>query len=87
MIQLTCPNCGQRNVNEFHYGGEYNPRPSDTAQISQAGWADYLYNQNNSMEEQVEWWYHRSGCELWFLAARHRQTNQVKETYVWGGEQ
>ena len=86
MIQLTCPNCGQRNVNEFHYGGEYNPRPGDSTQISQAGWADYLYGQTNGMGEQVEWWFHRSGCGLWFLAARHRQSNEVSRTYLWGQE-
>ena len=84
MIQLTCPNCGERNANEFHYGGEYNPRPDDTTRVSQAEWADYLYNQINSMDEQVEWWYHRSGCQLWFLAERHRQTNEVSKTYMWG---
>lgn len=84
MIRLPCPNCGERNVSEFHYGGEYNPRPADTTQITQAAWADYLYNKVNGMDEQIEWWYHRAGCELWFLAARHRQSNAVGRTYLWG---
>ena len=29
MLILSCPNCGERNVSEFRFGGEYNPRPAD----------------------------------------------------------
>ena len=29
MLILTFPNCGDRSVNEFRFGGEYNPRPKD----------------------------------------------------------
>ena len=84
MILLTCPNCGDRNVSEYRYGGEYSPRPAGSTQMSPTAWAEYLYFRNNSMDEQIEWWYHRSGCELWFLAARHRQSNEVSRTYLWG---
>ena len=26
---------------------------------------------------QREWWHHRFGCELWFLAERDTRTNEV----------
>ena len=84
MILLTCPNCGGRNLSEFRYGGEHNPRPDEHGQTNPAEWTDYLYLRTNSMAEQVEWWYHRAGCELWFLATRHRHTNRVTRTYSWG---
>ncbi|MDP9284093.1 MAG: sarcosine oxidase subunit delta [Actinomycetota bacterium] len=29
---------------------------------------------------QREWWYHRFGCELWFLADRDTRTNEVLRT-------
>jgi sarcosine oxidase delta subunit len=27
---------------------------------------------------QREWWQHRFGCEVWFLAERDTRTNEVK---------
>ena len=29
---------------------------------------------------QREWWYHRFGCETWFLAERDTRTNEVLKT-------
>ena len=83
MLLLNCPNCGERNASEFRYGGPYNPRPDAPDQADATEWTEYLFLQTNSMGEQVEWWYHRSGCELWFLAERNRQSNRVIQTYLW----
>ena len=80
MLIVTCPICGTRNATEFHYGGEYRPRPSVT---ENEGWTDYLYMKHNRAERQIEWWFHRSGCGLWFLAERHMKSNQVVATYRW----
>ncbi len=83
MLLLTCPNCGPRNVAEFRFGGEMNSRPKDPAAISDARWSDYLYMRHNSMGVETEWWYHRAGCGLWFLAERNTATNVVLKTYRW----
>ena len=83
MLILHCPNCGPRNVQEFRYGGEYNPRPKKPLEVSETEWADYIYMRANKMGLQTEWWYHRAGCKLWFLAERHTQTNEVLKTYLW----
>ena len=83
MLLLNCPNCGDRNASEFRYGGEYNPRPAEPEQASEAEWVRYLYLHTNAMDEQTEWWYHHSGCGLWFLAQRHRKSNCVTRTYEW----
>ncbi|MCZ6676381.1 MAG: sarcosine oxidase subunit delta [Candidatus Poribacteria bacterium] len=83
MLILNCPNCGARNVSEFRFGGEYNPRPKQPADASDAAWARYLYFRQNAMGAQTEWWYHNAGCGLWFLADRHTRTNVVERTYLW----
>lgn len=85
MLVLTCPNCGARNVGEFRFGGEYRPRPAEPAQASDEEWVDYLYQRDNARGPQREWWYHRAGCGLWFMAERHTHTNQVLRTYPWPG--
>lgn len=83
MLLLTCPNCGPRNVAEFRFGGEVHPRPAQPAHLSDAAWSDYLYMRANKLGVQKEWWYHRAGCGLWFLAERHTKSNEVTATYPW----
>ncbi len=83
MILLNCPNCGPRNVQEFRFGGEHNPRPAAPLAVDNAEWTDYLFLKANKLGVQKEWWYHRAGCRLWFLAERHTQSNQVLKTYCW----
>ncbi len=83
MITLKCPNCGSRNAQEFRYGGELNPRPTDP-KGPDSEWVDFLYLRDNQMGTQTEWWYHRAGCGLWFLAERHTRSNEVARTYVHG---
>ena len=85
MVILECPNCGGRNTTEFRYGGEYNPRPKRPLDTPDADWADYIYMRDNKWGVQKEWWYHRSGCQLWFLAERHTRSNKVVKTYLWEG--
>lgn len=83
MILLDCPNCGLRNVQEFRFGGEYNPRPAAPMKTSNANWTNYIFMRDNKVDVQEEWWYHRAGCGRWFLAERHTKTNEVVKTYMW----
>ena len=83
MILIKCPNCGERNVSEFRYGGEYNPRPGDPMNVPEAEWTDFVYMRDNKVGVQKEWWYHRAGCGLWFVAQRHTKTNELIETSYW----
>jgi heterotetrameric sarcosine oxidase delta subunit len=78
MFQINCPNCGPRTVTEFRYGGELATRPVDGAERE---WAGYLYARQNTLGVQTEWWFHRLGCQNWFLARRHTLTNEVIETW------
>jgi heterotetrameric sarcosine oxidase delta subunit len=75
---LPCPNCGRRDVNEFAYAGEVSERPRETP--SQRELASYVYFHRNVAGVQREWWYHRFGCQVWFLAERDTRTNEVVKT-------
>ena len=64
---------------EFDFGGEYHTRPLINADPSE--WPRYLYLRKNLDGLQIEWWYHRQGCKLWFLAERDTRTNEVARTF------
>ena len=72
---LTCPNCGPREVTDFGYGGEVNPRPNSNPSRRELN--TYNYFRRNVAGVQREWWSHRSGCGAWFLAERDTRTNEV----------
>jgi sarcosine oxidase subunit delta len=72
---LTCPNCGPREVTDFAFGGELNPRPKEAPSLRELG--EYNYFRNNVAGPQREWWLHRSGCGEWFVAERDTRTNEV----------
>jgi heterotetrameric sarcosine oxidase delta subunit len=72
---LTCPNCGPREVTDFSFGGEVNPRPRATPSARELG--AYNYFRANVAGVQREWWFHRSGCRAWFVAERDTRTNEV----------
>ncbi len=79
---LTCPNCGARDVNEFAYAGEVTTRPRGAPSLREL--TDYVYFRRNVAGVQREWWQHRYGCELWFLAERDTRTNEVLRVEVPG---
>jgi sarcosine oxidase subunit delta len=76
---VHCPNCGNRSVYEFRFGGEVKQRPAPGA--PEADWVDYTYTKTNEAGVQQEWWYHRSGCREWFQARRNTLTNEVHESF------
>lgn len=75
---LTCPNCGERSVYEFRFGGELTNRPKPEAIGDE--WTGYFYNRRNAAGAQREWWYHRLGCRKWFVVVRDTMNNKVAET-------
>jgi len=75
---LTCPHCGPREVTDFAFGGELNPRPKEAPSLRELG--EYNYFRKNVAGLQQEWWLHRSGCGEWFIAERDTRTNDVRWT-------
>lgn len=84
MLLLTCPNCGERNVSEFRFGGEVVKRPPPE-DINRVTWTEYLYMRRNAQGVQREWWYHQP-CGCWFWAERHTKTQDVSRTGFWSPE-
>jgi heterotetrameric sarcosine oxidase delta subunit len=79
---LTCPYCGVREVTDFAFGGELNPRPKSSPSLREL--SEYNYFRRNVAGVQQEWWLHRSGCGEWFIAERDTRTNEVKFTALPG---
>ena len=79
---ISCPECGERSVYEFRFGGEVLTRPQPDA--PEEDWYRYRYVRANASGEQTEWWYHRLGCRQWLQAVRNTKTNQVIRTYLPG---
>ena len=77
---LSCPHCGPRDVNEFATTGEVLTRPKQRPTLREL--TDYVYFRDNVAGVQREWWYHRLGCGLWFVAERDTRTNEVLRTEV-----
>ena len=76
---LHCPTCGERSVYEFQFGGKVRARPAIEA--PREAWVGYVYWRDNSPGMQKEWWYHKLGCKLWFIAERNTTSNQVLRSY------
>jgi sarcosine oxidase subunit delta len=77
---MQCPNCGERSAYEFVCGGDQRSRPGHDA--PRAAWVEYLYWRENSEGVRREWWYHRHGCAVWFVAERNATTNEVLRTWL-----
>jgi len=85
MLHLPCPFCGPRDETEFHYGGEPRPRPGPADKVSDAVWADYLFNKRNDKGVHEEIWHHAGGCRRHFIVRRDTRTHEVLKTRVPGG--
>jgi heterotetrameric sarcosine oxidase delta subunit len=79
---LPCPNCGNRSVYEFRFGGEVTQAPALEAPVSE--WQNYRFNRVNAAGIQTEWWFHRSGCRQWLQAVRNTISNEVLESFLPG---
>lgn len=77
MFVIKCPWCGERDQSEFSYGGEAHiSRPENSDRMSDAEWADYVFNRTNSKGVHYERWVHSHGCGQWFNAARNTATDE-----------
>ena len=84
MIQLPCPWCGPRNVDEFRYSGEANTRP-DPATATPEQWRGHLYLRRNPRGWVDESWYHTAGCRRFFRISRDTVSNETRSAPRPGG--
>jgi len=82
VLLLRCPHCGERAETEFSYGGEAGiQRPPDPAGLSDAEWADYLFNRKNPRGAHAELWNHALGCRRWFIVQRDTVNYRISESH------
>ena len=83
MMLIECPECGPRDENEFHYGGQAHVAyPADGgASLSDAEWAEYLFYRESPKGLFAERWLHSAGCRRWFNAVRDTVTYQISAVY------
>lgn len=83
MLQIECPYCGTRDEADFTFGGESHVvRPGPD--VSDAEWADYLFNRINPKGIHLERWCHSYGCGQWFNVARDTVTHAIRKVYKMG---
>ncbi|MFQ5610015.1 MAG: sarcosine oxidase subunit delta [Woeseiaceae bacterium] len=82
MLLIECPWCGARAEPEFAYGGEAGiVRPQDPDLLTDAEWADYLFNRSNPRGAHNELWNHAQGCRRWFGVERDTVTCAISRSY------
>ncbi|MEO1193039.1 MAG: sarcosine oxidase subunit delta [Pseudomonadota bacterium] len=87
MLLIPCPYCGLRPETEFGYGGEAHlARPVNSADMSDAEWAAYVYWRKNTKGVFHERWVHQHGCRRWFNVIRDTTTYEILAVYGQGAE-
>jgi heterotetrameric sarcosine oxidase delta subunit len=85
MFLIRCPNCGERDISEFAYGGEAHiARPTSPDTLSDPEWAGYVFLRGNPKGVFAERWNHQAGCRRWFNALRNTATDDILAVYPIG---
>ena len=78
MLLIPCPWCGERQEDEFSYGGQAGlPYPDDPEALTDEEWAAFLFVRANPKGPFRERWVHTHGCRRWFDVTRDTVTNEV----------
>jgi heterotetrameric sarcosine oxidase delta subunit len=70
---IPCPHCGNRDENEFDYGGRAVDLPELSADASQ--WHQALHLPDTGKNIVDEYWFHAAGCECWISLQRCLSTH------------
>ncbi|MBL8045514.1 MAG: sarcosine oxidase subunit delta [Anaerolineales bacterium] len=74
-LNLPCPNCGPRPVEEFVYGEI--PTVPETLTDADAIDLDRAFMRTNPDGVQTERWFHVFGCRRWLTLKRDTRTDEV----------
>lgn len=85
MFIIQCPHCGERDQSEFTHAGEAHiARPTNSADMTDAEWADFLFMRKNTKGLYAERWNHAAGCRKFFNMLRNTATDEILATYAAG---
>ena len=82
MLRIPCPWCGERDYNEFRYGGDADKvRPPHGKPAVEGAdlkaWHDHVFVFDNPKGPHREYWQHVQGCRHWLVLERNTATNTV----------
>jgi len=76
-MQLTCPWCGPRDIEEFTFGGDASVSRPAFDEVRDQAWYDYLYIRENPRGEHQEYWHHEAGCRQWLVVLRDTSDHRI----------
>lgn len=76
-MMIPCPHCGERDLGEFHYGGDASKIRPELGSKAIKIWNDYVFLSNNPKGPHEEFWHHTLGCRQWFRLSRNTATNEI----------
>jgi sarcosine oxidase subunit delta len=76
MLRIHCPFCGERDHNEFTYGGDATITYPELSASAEA-WFDAVYVRRNPKGLHRERWQHSDGCRLWLIVERDTMTHEI----------
>ena len=77
MIRIKCPFCGERDHNEFTYGGDATKVRPEHGSNDMEAWLDYVDLRDNPRGSHREYWHHTHGCRQWLIVERDTLTHEV----------
>lgn len=85
MFLITCPYCGERDQSEFAHAGEAHiARPTETDEMSDEDWSQFVFIRSNPKGVFAERWWHASGCRRFFNMLRNTATDEILAVYKIG---
>ena len=72
-LEVPCPRCGPRSVEEFTFGGELRALSSPDPERDFAR----VYLRENAPGPQQERWFHAFGCRRWLTVTRDTVENRI----------
>lgn len=74
-LQIPCPHCGKRPIEEFAFGEIFNV-PEHITDVNERD-LDRAFMHNNPEGEQLEAWFHTFGCRRWVYLTRDTRTDTI----------
>jgi sarcosine oxidase, subunit delta len=78
MLWITCPNCGDRPVEEYRFGGELPTVPDHVTDPDERD-PDYVWFFDNVKGSSTERWFHHAGCRRWLTLQRDTTNDHILE--------
>ncbi|MGD9941770.1 MAG: sarcosine oxidase subunit delta [Burkholderiaceae bacterium] len=85
MLLIPCPWCGERDEDEFSYGGDASVRRPELEEDDDI-WFEYVYLRANPRGQHEEWWQHVAGCRRWLRLRRDTSTHEIAGVATDAGE-